>query len=602
MLEACHWHDHAQAKNHAGLSHWSEAPQRQVRMKLFADLLDRLSYTPARNAKLRLMADYFRTAPDPDRGWALAALTDGLPFSFPLRRTLTDMMARRMDPELFRLSRDYVGDTAETIALAWDSSALSAGVPSPLVGEGQGGGDRRTLPLEFPPTPPGGGEPVAWDESTSPRLSDIVAELALIDRNALGPRLEAWLDCLDATGRWALLKLLTGAPRVGVSARLAKTAVAEMAGFKVDDVEQVWHALSPPYEPLFAWLEGHAPKPDVSSAPVFRPLMLSHPLEDTDWAALDFAEFSAEWKWDGIRVQIVAGNGEAQLYSRTGDAVSQAFPDVVASFNFDAVLDGELLVLRKGEAPPFNVAPFNDLQQRLNRKVVSKKQLDQFPGHIRLYDALAIAGEDLRALPFVERRAHLEAWHARVRPPRTDLSPLIDVADKDQLQELWAATRDTGIEGIMLKRRDSPYVAGRPKGLWFKWKRAPLTLDCVLMYAQRGSGKRSSYYSDYTFGTWRSSDTGAAELVPVGKAYFGFTDEELLEIDRWVRNHTTESFGPVRAVEPGLVFEVAFDAVQRSTRHKSGVAMRFPRIHRIRWDKPAEEADRLDTLVAMIEA
>jgi len=576
-------------------------------MKAFAELLDRLSYTPARNAKLRLMADYFRTAPDPDRGWALCALTDGLPFSFPLRRTLTDMMARRMDPELFRLSRDYVGDTAETIALAWDSSGTpSAGVPSPLVGEGQGGGDGRTLPLEFPPTPSpspqGGGGRVEQAASDSPRLSDIMAELALIDRNTLGPRLETWLDSLDATGRWALLKLLTGAPRVGVSARLAKTAAAEMAGFKVDDVEQVWHALSPPYEALFAWLEGRGPKPDVSSAPVFRPLMLSHPLEDSDWAALDFAEFSAEWKWDGIRVQIVAGNGEAQLYSRTGDAVSQAFPDVVAGFNFDAVLDGELLVLRKGEASPFNVAPFNDLQQRLNRKTVSKKQLEQFPAHIRLYDALAIAGEDLRALPFVERRARLEAWHAKVRPPRTDLSPLIEVTDKQELEKLWAATRDTGIEGIMLKRRDSPYVAGRPKGLWFKWKRAPLTLDCVLMYAQRGSGKRSSFYSDYTFGAWRGGDNATPELVPVGKAYFGFTDEELLEIDRWVRNHTTESFGPVRAVEPGLVFEVAFDAVQKSTRHKSGVAMRFPRIHRIRWDKPAVEADRLDTLVAMIEA
>ena len=562
-------------------------------MKAFADLLDRLSYTPARNAKLRLMADYFRAAPDPDRGWALCALTDGLPFSFPLRRTLTDMMARRMDPELFRLSRDYVGDTAETIALAWDSSTFPLSPSStrspPPGGEGLGvGGTPNANDLRSPPQ--------------SPRLSDIVAELALIDRNALGPRLETWLDCLDATGRWALLKLLTGAPRVGVSARLAKTAVAEMAGFKVDDVEQVWHALAPPYEPLFAWLDGHAPKPDVSSAPVFRPLMLSHPLEDTDWAALDFAQFSAEWKWDGIRVQIVAGNGEAQLYSRTGDAVSQAFPDVVASFNFDAVLDGELLVLRKGEPPPFNVAPFNDLQQRLNRKTVSKKQLEQFPAHIRLYDALAIAGEDLRALPFVERRTRLEAWHAMVHPPRTDLSPLIEVAEKQELEKLWTATRDTGIEGIMLKRRDSPYVAGRPKGLWFKWKRAPLTLDCVLMYAQRGSGKRSSYYSDYTFGTWRDSDTGAPELVPVGKAYFGFTDEELLEIDRWVRNHTTESFGPVRAVEPGLVFEVAFDAVQKSTRHKSGVAMRFPRIHRIRWDKPAAEADRLDTLVAMIEA
>jgi DNA ligase 1 len=574
-------------------------------MKAFAELLDRLSYTPARNAKLRLIADYFRTAPDPDRGWALCALTDGLPFSFPLRRTLSDMMARRMDPELFRLSRDYVGDTAETIALAWDSSSSSL---SPyLRGEGRGEGQRQSPEQAAPPHPsplPAGGERgrVEYGGKESPRLSDIVAELALIGRNDLGPRLESWLDCLDATGRWALLKLLTGAPRVGVSARLAKTAVAEMAGFKVDDVEQVWHALSPPYEALFAWLDGRGPKPDVSSAPVFRPLMLSHPLEDSDWASLDFAQFSAEWKWDGIRVQIVAGNGEAQLYSRTGDAVSQAFPDVVAGFNFDAVLDGELLVLRKDHAPPFNVAPFNDLQQRLNRKTVSKKQLEQFPAHIRLYDALAIAGEDLRALPFVERRARLEAWHAKVRPPRTDLSPLIEVADKQDLEKLWSATRDTGIEGIMLKRRDSPYVAGRPKGLWFKWKRAPLTLDCVLMYAQRGSGKRSSYYSDYTFGTWRNSDTGAAELVPVGKAYFGFTDEELLEIDRWVRNHTTESFGPVRAVEPGLVFEVAFDAVQKSTRHKSGVAMRFPRIHRIRWDKPAAEADRLDTLVAMMEA
>ena len=230
--------------------------------------------------------------------------------------------------------------------------------------------------------------------------------------------------------------------------------------------------------------------------------------------------------------------------------ISQAFPDVVAGFNFDAVLDGELLVLSKGEAAPSTSRRSTTCSSASTARRVSKKQLEQFPAHIRLYDALAIDGEDLRALPFVERRARLEAWHAKIRPPRTDLSPLIEVADKEALQKLWAATRDTGIEGIMLKRRDSPYVAGRPKGLWFKWKRAPLTLDCVLMYAQRGSGKRSSYYSDYTFGAWRDSDSGAAELVPVGKAYFGFTDEELLEIDRWVRNHTTESFGPVRAVSP----------------------------------------------------
>jgi len=567
-------------------------------VKHFADLLDRLSYSASRNAKLRLMAEYFRATPDPDRGWALAALTDGLPFSFPLRRTLMDMMARRMDEELFRLSRDYVGDTAETIALVWD-----AAIPlSPLLrGEGRGEGQPQTAAQGSAPHPSplpmknGERGQVAGGERESLRLADIIAELSLIGRNDLGPRLETWLDGLDATGRWALLKLLTGALRVGVSARLAKTAVAEMAGLEVGDIEEVWHALAPPYAALFAWVEGRGALPGSNDAPVFRPLMLSHALEEGDWVALDLAQFSAEWKWDGIRVQIVAGKGETHLFSRTGDDIARSFPDVAGAFPFDAVLDGELLVLRDG-----HVAPFNDLQQRLNRKGVTKRQLEQFPAHVRLYDALMIEGEDLRQRPFIERRARLEAWHQRVRPQRTDLSPLIDVTRKGELQRLWAATREAGIEGMMLKRRDSPYVAGRPKGLWWKWKRAPLTLDCVLMYAQRGSGKRSSYYSDYTFGAWRQGEAGAPELVPVGKAYFGFTDEELVEIDRWVRNHTTESFGPVRAVSPGLVFEVAFDAVQRSTRHKSGVAMRFPRISRIRWDKPAAEADRLETLEAMI--
>ena len=188
----------------------------------------------------------------------------------------------------------------------------------------------------------------------------------------------------------------------------------------------------------------------------------------------------------------------------------------------------------------------------------------------------------------------------RTRRARTDISPMIDFASIGELEALWAGARETGIEGLMLKRRDSPYIAGRPKGHWYKWKRAPLTLDAVLMYAQRGSGKRSSYYSDYTFGAWRTSENGEPELVPVGKSYFGFTDEELRQLDAFVRNHTVDSFGPVRQVEPKLVFEVAFDSVHRSTRHKSGVAMRFPRIHRIRWDKPAEEADRLETLQAMI--
>jgi DNA ligase-1 len=527
-------------------------------MKAFAALLDRLVYTPQRNAKLRLMIDYFRTTPDPDRGFALGALTDGLAVRLPVRRTIMELMERRCDAELFRMSRDYVGDTAETVALIW---------PSPDTG----------------PRPP-------------LRLGEVAGEIRLMDRQALPGRLEAWLDALETpTERWALLKLLTGALRVGVSARLAKTAVAGLGGKDVSEIEEVWHGLRLPYIELFAWLEGRAPKPDAAGAPVFRPLMLAHPIEDAELAALALSEFAVEWKWDGIRVQLAAREGDVRLYSRTGDDIGAAFPELLARMRFNAVLDGELLVVRNGI-----VAPFNDLQQRLNRRSVTKRMLADFPAHIRFYDALALDGEDLRALPFEARRQRLQDWYESARPPLSDLSEQLPIADKAALTELWSGARTAAIEGLMLKRRQSPYLAGRPKGHWFKWKRAPLTVDCVLMYAQRGSGRRSSYYSDYTFGLWTGSD-GQGELVPVGKAYSGYSDAELLRIDRWIREHTTERFGPVRAVEPGLVIEVLFDDVQRSSRHKSGVAMRFPRIARIRWDKPADEADRLDDLISLIK-
>ncbi|MEL6291870.1 MAG: cisplatin damage response ATP-dependent DNA ligase, partial [Pseudomonadota bacterium] len=405
------------------------------------------------------------------------------------------------------------------------------------------------------------------------------------------------LDGLGASERYALLKLATGGLRVGVSARLAKTALAQAFAQPLDDIEEIWHGLKPPYDDLFAWLRGDDERPDVSGAPVFRPMMLANPLEAPDWDALNAAEFAAEWKWDGIRVQLAAVGRETRLYSRTGDDIGKSFPDLLDGFDFEAVLDGELLVVRDGV-----VAPFNDLQQRLNRKSVSAKMLLNYPAQIRFYDALMLGGEDLRSLSFRDRRARLEAWHADAKPPRSDLSTLVPFESKDQLKETWETTRGIGIEGLMLKRLESPYLQGRPKGHWFKWKRAPLTLDCVMMYAQRGSGRRSSYHSDFTFGVWRPTDSGDLEIVPVGKAYSGYTDAELLELDRWVRKHTTDRFGPVRAVEPGLVLEIAFDAVQHSARHKSGVAMRFPRIHRIRWDKPADEADHLDTLAAMIEA
>lgn len=524
-------------------------------MKAFATLLDRLTYTPSRTGKLTLLRNYFRSVPDPDRGFALAALTDGLPVSFPLRRVLAEIGGSRFDPELFRLSREDVGDTAETVALIWPDSAADAGAP---------------------------------------RLSEIVAALGDAGRGGHAALLTRWLDSLDATGRWALLKFLGGAPRVGVSARLARQALADGFAQDIDVIEELWHGLEPPYVPLFSWLEGRGERPAASAVPVFRPLMLAHPLEEADWEAMQPGEIAAEWKWDGIRVQVSAKGGVTRLFSRTGDDVGPSFPELLEPLACDAVLDGELLILRDGV-----VAPFADLQQRLNRRTVSRAMLTRYPAHVRLYDALEIAGEDIRVLPFEERRARLEEWHASHRPARCDLSELLSFTDKEGLRARWEGARGQGIEGLMLKRRQSPYLAGRPRGHWFKWKRAALTADCVLLYAQRGAGKRSSFYSDYTFGAWARKD-GEARLVPVGKAYSGFTDAELAALDRFIRQNTVERFGPVRAVAPKLVLEIAFDAIQRSARHKSGLAMRFPRISRIRWDKPAAEADTLEALEALI--
>jgi DNA ligase-1 len=438
-----------------------------------------------------------------------------------------------------------------------------------------------------------------------------VTTLRTLGKTELPGQLARWLDELDETGRWALLKLVTGAMRIGISARLAKTAVAELGDKDPHEIELMWPGLSPPYLDLFAWLEGRAEKPvNLDPAP-FRPVMLAHAIDDTDFANLQPADFIAEWKWDGIRVQAVSGRDGrghvlARLYSRTGEDITRSFPDLLPSLHLPGAIDGELLVVRDGRVQSFNV-----LQQRLNRKVVSPKLLKDYPIHLRAYDLLGDGETDLRTLPFEERRARLETFVAKLDDARVDLSPTIAFESWDALAAARGDPASAGagadaeaVEGVMLKRRDAFYLPGRPKGQWWKWKRDPHIIDAVLMYAQRGHGKRSSYYSDYTFGVWAPGEHGE-QLVPVGKAYFGFTDEELLQIDRYVRRNTTEKFGPVRHVvhEPdqGLVLEVAFEGLQRSTRHKSGVAMRFPRINRLRWDKPPREADRLETLERMLK-
>ncbi len=530
-------------------------------MRAFSQLLDDLVYTRSRNTKLRLIGDYLKATPDPDRGIALAALTGTLDIPAVKGAAIRAIASERIDPVLLAMSRDYVGDMAETVSLLW-------------------------------PRPPG--EPEIDDGTI--RISDAVERLRGASRMEAPQVLAGMLDHLDASGRYALLKLATGELRVGISARLTKQALADAFGLDVDAVEEVWHGLKPPFAELFDWGEGRREQPTARDVPVFRPFMLAHPLDD---GRVSLDDYASEWKWDGIRIQLVHAGGQTRLFSRTGDDISRSFPDIAEAFAMRAVLDGELLVRGESQGADEHgggAASFNALQQRLGRKVVSPKMLGAFPAFVRLYDLLFDGDEDLRALPWAERRARLEAFMPRLDPDRFDLSQLIEADSFDALEELRAGARDASIEGIMLKRRDSPYVAGRRTGLWYKWKRDPLNADCVLMYAQRGSGKRSSFYSDFTFGCWNE----AGELLPVGKAYFGFTDEELKWLDRWVRANTVQRFGPVREVAKSLVIEVAFDSIHRSTRHKSGLAMRFPRVSRIRTDKPAAEADRVETLEKMV--
>jgi len=551
-------------------------------LRRFAELLDRLSLTASRKAKLVLLRDYLRTTPDPDRGWALAALTGDLAFSAAKPAMIRKAAEARVDPVLFGWSYDYVGDLAETVALIWPSDP-----------------DHRP--------------------NREPSLGEVVDALQGAGRQDAPRLIESWLNALEPKGRWALLKLVTGGLRVGVSARLARTAAAMMRPDAVSEppapeggeqaavlppvdvaeIEEVWHGLTAPYGDLFAWLEGRGERPSAEAPGRFRPVMLATALDEAmDMPRLDPTDFLAEWKWDGVRVQAVREGGVTRLYSRTGDDISAAFPDVVQALAFEGAVDGELLVVRDGA-----VAPFGDLQQRLNRKTASARLVQDYPAAILAYDLLAEGAQDVRALPLTERRERLERLAAGHTGDRLALSPLLTHTTWDDLAALRADPPvGAAAEGLMLKRRDSAYVAGRPKGPWFKWKRDPHVIDAVLMYAQRGHGKRSGFYSDYTFGVW--TDEGA--LTPVGKAYFGFTDEELKQIDKFVRDHTVERFGPVRSVRAerdfGLVLEIAFEGLQRSTRHKSGVAMRFPRVSRIRWDKPAREADTLETVLDLLDA
>jgi len=513
-------------------------------LKEFSQLINQLILTRSRNRKIELLNHYFKNTENPDRGLALAILTGNLKIKNISISKIKELIKKEVDPELFDLSYDYVGDLAETIALIW-----------PYKQKGK-----------------------------VPKLNFIIDELENSSTTNITKLIKKYLSIFSENERWAFIKLLSGGLRIGVSTRLTKLSLIHNTTIEISEIEQIWHGVVPPYNKLFNWIFGKGAKPEIEVEKVFHPLMLAHPIEKKDFNNLNPTEFFAEWKWDGIRVQIIIHDSNIKIFSRTGDDISLSFPEIKSLEKNMVILDGELLVGRN--YIPMN---FNSLQKRLNRKKVSLKHIDDFPAFVKLYDILYLKNDDLREKNWEERRNLLENWYYKNKNEFFDLSKLINF---NSWKNLTAIRKNEIIdeqhEGLMIKRKSSPYISGRPKGHWYKWKKDPKTVDAILMYAVRGHGKRSSYYSDFTFGLWDGN-----QLSPIGKAYFGFNDNELKILDKFVRNNTIKKFGPVREVEKTFVLEVAFDSVNPSTRHKSGVALRFPRIKRLREDKPTSEVIQL---------
>jgi len=542
-------------------------------VKRFAALYRELDRSTATLDKRAALVTYFQDAPAHDAAWALWLLSGGklaaskarIANSRELRAWIVEASAQ---PEwLVEDCYHHVGDLAETLALLLDDPT-NAGEDLPL----HAWIEQRLLPVA------GADEPV---------------------RRAVV--LQAWA-ALDFDQRLVFNKLLTGALRVGASQRLVQQALAQMSGIDIARIAQRMLGSWTPSPTFLSEVLTLEVLPSDRQQPY--PFFLASPLEPADavdpgnkLGAID--DWQLEWKWDGIRLQLIRRNGEVALWSRGEERLDGRFPEIeaaAAALPHDCVIDGELLAWESVHSahPLGRPMPFTALQKRIQRRKPGAKLLAEAPARVLAYDLLEAQGEDLRALPLEERRARLAAVLRTLDDPRVLLSPSVQAADWAQAARLRDEARTRGVEGLMLKRRTSPYRAGRRRGDWWKWKIDPLTIDAVLLYAQSGHGRRSTLFTDYTFGLW-DGDT----LVPVAKAYSGLDDREILELDRWIRANTLERFGPVRAVRAEHVFELGFEAVNRSGRHKSGVAVRFPRILRWRRDKPAAEADRLDTLKAL---
>lgn len=569
-------------------------------MRLFTDLFTALDTTTRTVEKVQALEQYFAAAPPRDAVWALYFLSGRRINRAVNTRLLREWLSAETGLPLWIIDESYdaVGDLAETLALLLPNRA--EGTPALRVETGDVAtgmlfSQRELLSGYLPESI------FSDDEAASPTplpLHRLVEEriLPLPDLPAEAQRLlvtQTWRE-LDAAERLVWHKLIMGEFRVGVARTLVAKALANVAGVPPEIMS---HRLMGGWEPTAADYERLLKASSGASDPGQPyPFFLAHPLASDPRELGEPQEWQAEWKWDGIRAQLLRRQDQVVLWSRGEDLLTDRFPEVAAvgaAIPNGVVLDGEILAWRD-EQP----LPFAALQTRIGRKKLSAKVLADAPAAFMAYDLLELEGADIRASSLIERRAKLEALLTSM-PLGTALriSPMFEFSSWDEVVELRRSARERSVEGIMLKRRASAYGVGRPKGDWWKWKVDPLSIDAVLIYAQPGHGRRASLHTDYTFGVW-----DAGELVPVAKAYSGLTDAEIHEVDAFVRRNTIERHGPVRIVRPELVFELHFEAIQPSTRHRSGIAVRFPRMNRWRRDKEPADADTLETLRALAES
>lgn len=533
-------------------------------MKLFTELYTELEQTNKTNEKVEALKTYFGQASAPDAAWALYFLSGRKPRQIvPSKKLREWALALSGIPEwLFDESRDTVGDGAETIALLLPNNATIDETPLHILVE------KRLLPLR------------QSDEST--QYEEV---------------LSTW-QRMNYAQRLVYNKLISGSFRVGVSQLLVTRSLARLSGLPTDIIAHRlmgdWEASAEFYKKIIST------EIDADEKPIARlfPFYLAHQIDFPPEKLGDVKNWQAEWKWDGIRSQVIKRSGKVFVWSRGEDLITERFPEIAKaaeSLSDGTVLDGEILPWLAD-----SVMPFTELQKRIGRKNLSAKLLAEVPVILQAYDLLEFNGEDLRSETFAERRKRLEQTIENLDDEAKKvfrLTESVEAESWNELEKIREQSRSLKVEGFMLKKLDSPYKVGRARGDWWKWKIDPLTIDAVLLYAQKGSGKRSGLFTDYTFAVW-----SGGELVPFAKAYSGLTDAEIRKVDKFVRDNTKETFGPVRNVEPKLVFELAFEAIQKSSRHKSGVAVRFPRILRWRDDKKIEDADTLETIHRILES